>query len=145
LKAAAGNNNMLKELKHVSQIPGEPRRRWFADDYFDLIVWYDEKNELSGFQLCYNKEKDERAFTWKRHSTYTHHRVDDGETKPQRKATPILVTDGVFDYKAVADRFQQEGKNIEKTVYEFVLGKILQYESSSGRLTSSSPMTTASM
>ena len=129
---------MLKELKHVSQISGEPRRRWFADDFFDLIVWYDDNNELSGFQLCYNRDKNERALTWRRHSTYTHHRVDDGETKPQRKATPILVADGTFDYKAVADRFNREGKNIERAVYKFVLDKMPQYDINNGHSTRSS-------
>jgi hypothetical protein len=126
---------MLKELINVSQIPGEPRRRWFADDFFDLIVWYDDKNEISGFQLCYNKEKDERALTWRRQTLYTHHRVDDGETKPNRKATPILVADGMFDYNVIADRFKQESKNVEQAVSEFVSEKILQYGTSYGCIT----------
>jgi hypothetical protein len=129
---------MLKELKNVSQIPGEPQRRWFADDFFDLIVWYDDQNDISGFQLCYNKEMDERAITWKRRSSYTHHRVDDGEAKPQRKATPILVADGKFDYKVIADRFMKESKKIDQAVFEFILEKILLYETSNDCLTNNS-------
>jgi hypothetical protein len=121
---------MLKELKNVSQIPGEPQRRWFADDFFDLIVWYDDQYDVSGFQLCYNKEMDERALTWKRQSSYTHHRVEDGEAKPQRKATPILVADGKFDYKVIADRFIEESKEIDQVVSEFVLEKIRRYKTS---------------
>jgi hypothetical protein len=30
---------MLRELSYVRQALEEPRRRWFADDFFDLIVW----------------------------------------------------------------------------------------------------------
>jgi hypothetical protein len=30
---------MLRELSHVRQALEEPSRRWFADDFFDLIVW----------------------------------------------------------------------------------------------------------
>jgi len=30
-------------------------RRWISDDYFDLIVWYDRKDMVHGFQLCYGK------------------------------------------------------------------------------------------
>jgi hypothetical protein len=126
---------MLRELKNVTQIPGGQRRRWFIDDFFDLIVWFDDKDVISGFQLCYNKEIDERALTWKRQSSYTHHRVDDGEGKPDCKATPILVADGTFDYKVVSNLFKQESKDIDRPVAEFVLEKILQYETSNGRLT----------
>jgi hypothetical protein len=31
---------MLKEIQKTRQITGEPRRRWFSDEVFDLIVWY---------------------------------------------------------------------------------------------------------
>jgi len=42
---------MLRELSHVRQAFEEPRRRWFADDYFDLIVWVGNRSEYIGFQL----------------------------------------------------------------------------------------------
>jgi len=32
---------MLEESEYVRQVKGEPKRRWFSDDYFDLIVWVD--------------------------------------------------------------------------------------------------------
>ena len=70
--------------------------------------------------------------TWKRETLYTHHRVDDGEAKTLRKATPILVADGKFDYLSVADRFKQENKMIDQAVADFVLEKILQYETIDG-------------
>jgi len=37
---------MLVEHAHVRQIHGEGYRRWFADDYFDLIVWYDDLKNI---------------------------------------------------------------------------------------------------
>jgi len=45
---------MLKEIKSVRQIPGEAFRRWFQDKYFDLIVHYNPKKEITAFELCYN-------------------------------------------------------------------------------------------
>ncbi len=37
---------MLKELEDIKQFAGEPKRRWFTDEYFDLIVWQDESAEI---------------------------------------------------------------------------------------------------
>ena len=34
---------MLSEDTHVRQIEGEPKRRWFSDYYFDLIVWLESQ------------------------------------------------------------------------------------------------------
>ncbi len=123
---------MLRELRDIAQIKGEPRRRWFTDDFFDLIVWFDSHDEISGFQLCYNKDRDERALTWKRPSFYTHHRVDDGEAKPTRKATPILLADGMFDYNKIAETFKKESGALERAISNFVYEKLLQYGKAGG-------------
>jgi hypothetical protein len=82
---------MLREVRKVRQIKGESRRRWFDDDYFDLIVWFGEEDEIVGFQLCYDRRGEQKAFTWQQEFGYMHHRVDQGEDKPGKlKATPIL-------------------------------------------------------
>ena len=70
---------MLKEYKRVRQIKGEAQRRWFSDDFFDLIVWFDESKNIVGFQLCYDILKISRALTWHQDGGYSHNRVDDGE------------------------------------------------------------------
>ena len=46
---------MLTEFKGVRQREEEGIRRWFFDDYFDLIIWYDNNHQIEGFQLCYDK------------------------------------------------------------------------------------------
>ena len=46
---------MLSEIKNARQVPGEGKRRWFRDDDFDLIIWYDDSDTVFGFQLCYDK------------------------------------------------------------------------------------------
>ncbi len=61
---------MLKEVESARQEDPLRHRRWFADDFFDLIVWYDPDGRLDGFQLCYNKSFDEHAFTWRRDSGF---------------------------------------------------------------------------
>ena len=125
---------MLAEHMKVSQIEGEPRRRWFADDYFDLIVWFDESDEIFGFQLCYGKSRHERALTWFKDTGYMHHRVDDGEHTIDiiRKATPILVSDGSFDHEQIAILFKGQSTEIEEKISKFVYEKVSQFQQNSG-------------
>lgn len=119
---------MLEEHTNVRQFEGEPRRRWFANDYFDLIVWFDESDEIVGFQVCYDKSRRERALTWFKHTGYMHHRVDDGEhtTDIIRKATPILVSDGSFDHEQIASLFKEQSTEIERKISKFVYEKVSQ-------------------
>ena len=42
-------------------VAGDRDRRWIADEYFDLIVWYEDDQTIHGFQLCYDKPGRERA------------------------------------------------------------------------------------
>ena len=127
---------MLREHTNVSQIEGEPRRRWFADDYFDLIVWFDESDDIFGFQLCYDKSRNERALTWFEDTGYMHHRVDDGEHTIDiiRKATPILVSDGIFDHIEIAGLFKEQSTKIEERIYHFVYEKISQFQKNAGEV-----------
>ncbi len=118
---------MLKELPIVRQVPREPRRRWFADDYFDLIVWVGKKGEIIGFQLCYDNFGDEHALTWHGETGFSHQRVDNGETDRPYKATPILVPDGSFDAATIARLFKKHSRAMDKRVAEFVLDKITHY------------------
>jgi hypothetical protein len=111
---------MLTELSNPRQIPGEGRRRWFRDDFFDLIVWYADDGGLTGFQLCYDKLEHERALTWTRDGGYHHHRIDDGETPGHPKMTPVIVPDGVFDQGPVAERFRAASISIDREVAGFV-------------------------
>ena len=62
---------MLREIPKVRQIEGEPHRRWFTDDHFDLVLWDDESRQIVGFQLCYDKHDGERAITWKEDSGFS--------------------------------------------------------------------------
>lgn len=118
---------MLKELAKVRQVPEEPKRRWFADDYFDLIVWFDKRREIIGFQLCYDLNGEERALTWRENIGFSHQRVDDGELQRPYKATPILVADGAFDQAAVSQVFAEHSREMDKKVARFVLGKLRDY------------------
>jgi hypothetical protein len=122
---------MLNEIANTRQIPGEGRRRWFSDRYFDLIVWYDREGAaVAGFQLCYDKEREERALTWRRDTGYDHKRVDDGDITGRIKMTPVLIPDGIFDYKAIAERFHRESETIDPQIRELVYTRLTNYPQS---------------
>lgn len=96
----------MKEVPKVRQIAGEPRRRWFCSRDLDLIVWLDQRDAPTGFQLCYDKAGRERALTWRPRYGYDHAAVDSGEYGGgQSKSTPILRPGGRFDRDRVKALF----------------------------------------
>jgi len=128
---------MLREIINVRQIDNESRRRWFEDEFIDLIVWLDTSGDLTGFQLCYDKCHDEHALTWKRHSGFSHLRVDDGEYCSNRyKGAPILLPDGVIDATRIQDAFRQRSAAIERQIAAFVSQKLSLLDCAGHSLTS---------
>lgn len=82
---------MLVEIENVRQVPGEEIRRWFVDENTDLIVWYDSSGEqVTGFQLCYDKKSVQRCLTWQRNSS---------------AGTSLLSADGRYSRKRVIRLF----------------------------------------
>ena len=119
---------MLREIKPVKQNPDEGFRRWFTDEYWDLYVWTDEDEEITGLQLCYGKPNDEHALTWFRDRKFIHTKISSSRPFAGNIMSPILVADGVFDNKSVAERFWNDGRDIEEELRRFVREKILAFE-----------------
>ncbi len=119
---------MLQECEHVRQIDDETPRRWFNDDYFDLIIWCDDADDITGFQLCYDVSRQSHAIHWRLEAGFAHYRVDDGESRPGKiKSTPILMKDGLFDAVRIAERFRQESREIDQRIAQFVYATLLKY------------------
>jgi hypothetical protein len=123
---------VLRELRNVRQNPGERFRRWFEDDYFDLIVWYDP-GRVYGFQLCYDTQGHERALTWVRGRGYSHNRIDSGERRVGKAMTPILVQDGLFDSSTIAERFKAAAREIDSGVADLVYRVLQEFPAAPGR------------
>jgi len=120
---------MLKE-SFTGRAPTRSDRRWFSDDYFDLIVWAGQNGAISGFQLCYDKFKKERALTWTETNGYKHDRVDDGEPNPTKNLTPILVPDGTCPTQGIIDLFMLRSAEVDPRLRSFVLDKLREYQRS---------------
>ncbi|MBN2735503.1 MAG: hypothetical protein JXR70_00890 [Spirochaetales bacterium] len=121
----------LKEIKTVSQDEPGIHRRWFTDnDYWDLYVWTLDNGEVYGFQLCYDKDLDEKALTWIKDREFSHKTVNPGSYRDHsnRMGTPILVPDGYFHKNTVAERFLSDAKALEPWIQELVIEKIRLFE-----------------
>jgi len=108
---------MLKKI----ELNADAARQWFSDDYFDLIVWYDDRAAIAGFQLCYDIAGDEHSFTWNREGGASHNRIDTGESSPFKNMTPVLLPDGVVPYDTISQKFQERSGAIDQEVVALVL------------------------
>jgi hypothetical protein len=118
---------MLREFEDVKQFTGEPRRRWFEDEGFDLVVWQNEGGEIIEFELSYDKSKNQRAVRWGKSTGFAHYRVDDGDSPGKHKETPVLFPNGDFDFEKIARLFALASKEVNEKIAKFVHEKILQY------------------
>ena len=127
---------MLTEYKDVRQRDGEGYRRWFTDQYFDVIVWYDsEGGSMTGFQVCYDKGKSERAFTWKleRSLVQSHRFVANGPVEiGTSKMTSMLKGDAAAIEDEVLARLRESRGDLGADVLETALAKMEGYNKSRG-------------
>lgn len=101
----------LVENRSVRQRPDEGYRRWFLNDFFDLIVWYESaRNEDPiGFQLCYDRHIAERAFTWQRGKRSSHYVSSGGDERGRPWiATAVLHGDAGPVPEPVLERLEAE-------------------------------------
>lgn len=117
---------LLREVTHVRQVPGEPRRRWFSSDALDLVVWLGDDEAIVGFQLCYDKLRAERALTWWAHGHRLQHMaVDDGEPGGMRhKSSPVLVPDGVLDAPTLLAEFRAAAGELPPAIVAAVVAQL---------------------
>jgi hypothetical protein len=118
---------MLKEIRDVRQVRGEPRRRWFSDEDFDLIVWIDPENRINGFQLCYDKQTEQKALTWLKDKGYQHSRIDDGDNPGKMKASPVLEANGHFDREGIGRWFRENRGDVPEEIVGCVYDRIMNF------------------
>lgn len=117
---------MLYEIKTAKKHDNGIPIKCFTDEYFDLTVWFDENNNIISFQLTHDKYKNPHALTWRQNHGFIHNKIDDGETPGRFKQTPILLPDGEFPKISVAKRFEEESRNMDRNIADFVLTRIME-------------------
>lgn len=50
-----------------------------------------ELGNYNSFQLCYNKQSNEHALTWRKEHSIEHFQVDSGEPEPLKNLSPIMM------------------------------------------------------
>ena len=105
--------SVLREIRSIRQIEGEPHRRWFADPKMDLTIWIKDE-EILGFQLTYDKPQAEKAVTWNAGTMQLRHTgVDNGEGRAGKfKGTPVLVADGNLNAWNVCGKFLRRSASL---------------------------------
>ena len=118
---------MLKELRNVRQVAGEAKRRWFYCHELDLVIWEGEDGSISGFQLAYDKHKNEHSISWRRDHGFAHYVVDDGEPMAGVNDTPFLYADGPFRRDRVLDLFLSLSAEVPADVVGFVEARLREF------------------
>lgn len=111
---------MLLRTAITDELHREPLTHWYTDEYADLYVWFDSAGAIAGFQLCYNKSRDEHSLTWKSSVGYAHNRIDAGDDSPLRNQTPVVLPDGLCPLDQLRREFARRADKVEPAVREFI-------------------------
>ncbi len=117
---------MLKKITSANK--KDPYRLWYSDGYFDLIIWYNTKQSIKVFQLCYDIAVCERILSWSQEYGFRHSQIDSGEQNPTKNQSPLCVADGIFEKEDIIEKFKTNSKNIEREIREFIIEKIATYQ-----------------
>ncbi len=121
---------MLREIRNVKQYPGQLFRRWFNDELLDLFVWYDAGGRIAGFQLCFDKDKQERAWTYTDENGYSLDDVDaDGSAWDM--SSPVLVPGTEFPRVRLLAQLGERSAVLDRRLFEYLMEKLEAYRSPS--------------
>ncbi|NOZ11566.1 MAG: hypothetical protein GXP09_11060 [Gammaproteobacteria bacterium] len=107
---------MLTEIPSTINHSESSRRRWFSNANMDLFLWQGKADEVLGFQFCYDKNHQERMFSWFTDTGYQHCHIDDGEASPKRNMSPILLANANPYDQDLVSRFCANAVNIDPRI-----------------------------
>lgn len=115
---------MLQEIGIAAGKKSSPLDRWYSNEEFDLFIWGDAEGHIAGFQLCYDKQGNERALTWLSALGFFHNRIDSGEQLPTRNMTPVLLPDGKPAYEQLIASVGSAIGAVDPGISGFVMQKL---------------------
>ena len=114
---------MLTEVICCRKIADDRLRRWFSSKRIDLFVWYEDR-EIFGFQICYDKGRQEHALTWRTDLGWSHKAVEAGNEGTGFKGTAILVPDGEVPVTRIIDEFEVASQDLDPKVLQLIIDKL---------------------
>ncbi len=121
--------DLLVENMNVRQREDEGYRKWFLNSFFEIILWYKaNKKDFIGFQFCYSRNTNERAFTWT--NEYVSNRlVSDTffEKGISHMSTGVLKGEGGVISEEIINKFDLESEILGEEIKTFIIGKIRDY------------------
>ena len=120
------SHHVLHEIKNVKQERGAGRRRWFESDGFDLVVWLDRADRITGFQICYDLGHGEHALTWRAGTGFAHSTIDTGDDSPFVNRTPVLEPDGNVPWSEIAHVFDDRSQSLDPVLRQLVHDRLAE-------------------
>ena len=117
---------MLREIGYIKQSPGQLFRRWFNDELLDLFVWQEEGGRITGFQLCFDKDKGERALSYSEAEGYSLHNVHTEESSLDM-GSPVLRRGAELPFPHLLALLNERGTGIDPRVLRYVREKLEAY------------------
>ena len=114
--------SQLSEFKNVDQkeLDKGIKRRWFQNEKYTLIVWYNLAGEKVGFQLCYGEAGSDTAISWYNNHEFSHRKIDYGK---HQNMAPVLQTDSGRIGQELFTDFYRYTKNLDADIVEFIQSK----------------------
>lgn len=118
---------MLREIRSVRQEKGANLKRWFQDDYFNLITWSQDGRVIS-FELSYDRYGEPHLLRWRDGEGYLHSSVDEGEGRPGRpKMSPIPDAPKRALPQDLPSSFEERSVKIDPEISRLVIAGIKGY------------------
>jgi len=121
--------DQLVENKEVRQREDEGYRKWFLNSFFEVILWYQKNREdFIGFQFCYSRNNNERAFTWTDQFA-SNRMVSDTffEKGVSHMSTGVLKGEGGVIPEEIIEKFDSEAAILDASMKVFIIDKIRNY------------------
>ena len=93
----------------------------------DLFVWINDADQVTGYQLTYNKPHDEKALCWTEEHGFSHQSVDEGTRPGKHPGSPLLISDGVVDVVWLSSLLKENTGELDVKIKAFIIASIQNF------------------